>query len=199
MYDDGNPKLAGPRTTETIRKDAYLMRERLGFKDTSYYPIIHVLELVIPQIDPSFNFEVVHNNELTGRQAEYIPHINTIRVKDSIYDAACGGHWESRFTLAHELGHYIYHDEQNVWFATLEQGERVPVEYDPERQADVFGQETLAPIHLLAGKDVRTVCKECGVPSRVAHRQLRALGAVQKRQAQKRYNRKSGQACKLDR
>lgn len=179
-------QLAYPHSREAIRRDAYLLRSRLGLTHTPYFPVLPFLENVLPQIDPSFCLEVLDDRDLPGVYAEYIPSTNVIRVKSSVYEAAVSGHWLARSTLAHELGHYYYHDEHSVRYAKLDHLERVPPDFDPERQANVFAAELLAPISLIEGMSKEQIGKKFGVSYALAKRQQLALTRIRKRQISKR-------------
>ena len=161
-----------PRNRESIRRDTYLLRKKLNLSQTPYFPIVRFIEHVLPLSDPSFSFEIAEDEELRGVHAEYVPHSNTIRVK-------------ARSTLAHELGHYYYHDEKNVRYAKLDFGQKIPPDYDPERQANIFAAELLAPIHLLKGMTEKQISREFGVSNAIASRQILALERVNKRQERK--------------
>lgn len=175
-------KMVSPRTRDNIRRDTFLFRKKLGMDQTSYFPIVRFMELVLPQSDPTFSFEVVEDEELCGVQAEYIPHLNTVRVKSSVYEGATDNNWWARSTLAHELGHYYYHDEHSVRYAKLDPGQRIPPDYDPERQANIFAAELLAPIHLIKGLTSAQISRTFGVSRTIANRQLLALERITKRQ-----------------
>ena len=190
MPSDVSLKLAYPRNRESIRRDVYLLRKKLGFKDIFYFPIVNFLENVLPSIDESFFIEVVDDSEMVGIQAEYIPQLNAIRVRQSVYDAAVLGHWWARSTLAHELGHYYYHDEKRVRYASVIPGKRIPPDFDPERQANIFAAELLAPINLIEGMSVRKIGQAFGVSYTIAKRQLYALDRVRTRQQKKREKKK---------
>lgn len=192
MHRERDTKLAIPRSRDSIRRDAYLLRVKLGLKHELYFDIIRFLEIVLPVADPEFCLEVVDDTdeEVSGIQAEYIPRLNVIRVKQSVYDAAVRGHWWARSTLAHELGHYYYHDEHNVRYAKLAPLEKVPPDFDPERQANVFAAELLVPIHLIEGMSAKQIGDTCVVPYAIADRQLRSLERVKKRQNRKKASKK---------
>lgn len=178
-------RMVPPRSRDTIRRDTYLLRKRLELHSVPYFDIIRFLEHVLPQSDPSFSLEVLPDEELIGVQAEYVPKQNAIWVKNSVYDAAVDGHWWARSTLAHELGHYYYHDELSVRYAKLDPGQKIPPDYDPERQANVFAAELLAPIHLIKGMDKHKISREFGVSPTLAFHQLQTLERVEKRQKRK--------------
>ena len=52
-------KLALPRDRNSIRRSTYLLRQKLGLKDTPYFPIVEFLENVLPEIDPTFHIEMI--------------------------------------------------------------------------------------------------------------------------------------------
>lgn len=183
-------KMVSPRSRESIRRDTYLLRKKLDLCHTPYFDIVYFLEVVLQKSDPTFNFLVVEDEDLAGVQAEYIPHCNTVVVKNSVYEAAISGYWWARSTLAHELGHYYYHDEHSVRYAKLEAGQKIPPDYDPERQANIFAAELLAPIYMIKGMTKERIGKDFGVSYAIATRQLSALERINRRQAQKRKEKK---------
>lgn len=197
MHDD-EPlvRLASPRDRNSIRRDTYLLRVKLGLKKTLYFPIVEFLENVLPEIDPTFYIEVLEDSDLPGVQAEYVPSLNVIRVKSSVYEAAISGYWWARSTLAHELGHYYFHDEKSIRYAKLEPGQKIPPDFDPERQANVFAAELLAPIDLIDGLGVREIGKLCGVSYEIAKRQLRARDRIKSRREKKRAQKKKRSSSK---
>lgn len=179
-------RLALPRDRNSIRRSTYLLRKKLGLEDTLYFPIVEFLEIVLPEIDSTFHIEILEDSELPGVQAEYIPSLNVVRIKNSVYEAAVSGYWWARSTLAHELGHYYFHDEKSVRYAKLDPCKKVPPDFDPERQANVFAAELLAPINLIGGLSEREIGDSCGVSYKIAKRQLRVLERINSRKQSKR-------------
>lgn len=179
-------RLAVPRDRNSIRRSTYLLRQKLGLKNTLFFPIVEFLENVLPEIDPTFHIEILEDFELPGVQAEYVPSLNVVRIKNSVYEAAVSGYWWARSTLAHELGHYYFHDEKSVRYAKLDPCEKVPPDFDPERQANVFAAELLAPIDLIGGLSEREIGRRCGVSYEIAKRQLRVLEKIRLRKEKNR-------------
>ena len=179
-------RLASPRDRNSIRRGTYMLRLKLGLKNTLYFPIVEFLENVLPEIDHSFHIEILEDFELLGVQAEYVPSQNVIRIKASVYEAAVSGFWWARSTLAHELGHYYFHDEKSVRYAKLDPCEKVPPDFDPERQANVFAAELLVPIELIDGMSDIEIGKRCGVSYQIANRQLKVLERIRLRKRNKR-------------
>ena len=183
-------RLASPRDRNSIRRGTYLLRLKLGLQNTLYFPIVEFLENVLPEVDPSFHIEILEDFELLGVQAEYVPSQNVIRIKASVYEAAVSGFWWARSTLAHELGHYYFHDEKSVRYAKLDPCEKVPPDFDPERQANVFAAELLVPIELIEGMSDKEIGKRCGVSYQIAKKQLKVLERIRLRKRNKRLQKK---------
>lgn len=185
MSDVLGVRIVPPRDRKSIRKDTYKLRELLGLKDTLYFPIMQLLESCLPLVDTEFHIEVVKDGLLLGRMAETIPDQHVIRVRESVYNGACAGHPWARKVMAHELGHYLYHDSSKVAYAHPQRGEQVPKQFNPEYQADVFAAELLAPINLIKGHHPRWIAQKCGVPFGTAEGQLTQV-AHTKREKKKR-------------
>lgn len=178
-------RIAQSKNRNQIRKDAYQFRKNLGLHQAEYFPIMRILENVLPLVYPDFHIEAVEDNELPGRMAETTPEQSVIRVRLSVYEAACNGVAWARMIMAHELGHFLLHDSQNTTFAYIEKGSRLPPDVDPERQADIFAAELLVPYHLIKDKNVYQVKKHFGVSQSAAEAQLRQAAKVKKRHDKK--------------
>lgn len=163
-----------------------MLRQKFGMQKDAYFPIVRFIELILPAADPCFQLLIVPDLDLPGRAAETLPELHEIRIKESVYDAACSGHHWARTVMAHELGHYMYHSAENVAYAYPDPGERVPAGSDPERQADIFAAELLAPVHLIHGKSDYLVSKNCGVTLSVAKSQLQQVQRIDKRHQKKK-------------
>ena len=174
-------RVAQAKNRNQIRKYAYQLRKDLGLDQTEYFPIMRILENVLPLIYPEFHIEAVEDNELPGRMAETTPEQGVIRVRQSVYSAACNGVAWARMIMAHELGHFLFHDSQNTTFAYVETGSRLPPDIAPERQADIFAAELLIPYHLIKDKNVYQIKKHFGVSRSAAEAQLRQAAKVKKR------------------
>ena len=77
-------RIAPSRNRNQIRKDTYQLRKMLNLDQTEFFPIMHVLENILPLIYPDFHIEAVEDNELPGRMAETTPEQWVIRVKQSV-------------------------------------------------------------------------------------------------------------------
>lgn len=178
-------RVAPPKNRNQIRKYAYQLRKDLGLLEAEYFPIMHILEHVIPAIYPDFYLEPVDDKDLQGRMAETVPEQRVVRVKESVYQAACTGNAWARMIMAHELGHFLFHNSQNTAYAYMERGSHLPSEVDPERQADIFAAELLIPLHLIGNKNIYQVQKHFGVSRSAAKTQMAHAAKVKKRHERK--------------
>ena len=178
-------RVAQSMTRNQIRKFTYQLRKELGLLQQERFPIMHILENVMPIIYPGFYINPVEDKELPGRMAETLPEDCMIRVRESVYLAACNGGAWARMIMAHELGHFLFHNTKNTAFAYTEQGCRLPPDIDPERQADIFAAELLIPYHLIGEKNIYQVQKAFGVSRSAAKAQIQHAMKVRKRHADK--------------
>ena len=192
MTNSAGIRVAQSKTRNQIRKEAFQMRRMLGYDNVDFLPIMDVLEFVMPIIYPEFCIEVVDDGKLKGRFAETNPEEFRIRVRNSVYDGACNNNAWARMIMAHELGHFLFHNSQNTTFAYIERGQRLPGDVDPERQADIFAAEFLIPINRIKGKNEYQVSKHFGVSRSAARNQLKQAQKVEKRHNKK----KNGQTIK---
>ncbi len=183
-------KIVSSRNRKRLRKEAYMLRMRFGLDKVKKFPVVEFLELVMPQIDEEFTLVLVEDDELMGRAAETIPVEHMIRVKQSVYDAACQGSYWARTVMAHELGHYVLHGEDTVAYAHEAPGERVPDDINAERQADIFAAELLAPVHLVDETSDYLVSKHFGITRGMARSQMNQVRRVQKRHQRKHQRKK---------
>lgn len=139
----------------------------LGLHDEAFFPVLYVLECVLPMLDTEFSYEIVPDIEMGVDQANYNPVTNTMRIRESVYLGACKHNGRDRFTIAHELGHYFMHD--SVALSRVESGVRVPAYKDPEWQANTFAAAILMPDHIIAGWDPVQISKRCGTSYNAAN------------------------------
>ena len=101
------------------------------------------------------------------------PATKTIKIREDVYDRACEGHGRDRFTLAHELGHYLLHDDVTVGLARSGDGASVVTYCDPEWQANAFAGELLMPHDLIQNMSIGEIAAQCKVSYSAAELQRR--------------------------
>ena len=110
------------------------------------------------------DYEILPVNEL--KNAYGITHTGKgiMQIREDTYDGAVGGNPRDRFTLSHELGHFLLHTPDRVSFARGE----VPAYMDPEWQANTFAAELMAPYHLICCMSVKEIAEKCGMSNKAA-------------------------------
>jgi hypothetical protein len=166
---------ATPYSRKKIRELTNLIRSIFGLVETKFFPIVQLLEVGLPQIFEDFNLEIVSNNELPNQYGVTYPAEHLIRLREDVYERAISGVPRDRFTIAHEIGHFIMHRPAYIALARNEGVEDIPAYKNPEWQANTFAAELLAPPHIIKGLSAAEVALMCGVSKDVASIQLKNL------------------------
>lgn len=161
---------ANPQSRAQIEKKAYKLRELLGIGKDLWVDVIHILENVMPILDEKFYPDIVPDHELDAH-ARAFPDNHTIKIRESVYDGARRGFGRDRYTVMHEIYHFMWHESAAISLAR--NPDDVPRYENPEWQADVFAGAFLMPRHLIKGKTEEQVMHECGVSRSAARYQLR--------------------------
>ncbi|MFC4799457.1 ImmA/IrrE family metallo-endopeptidase [Neobacillus sp. GCM10023253] len=167
--------VANPTSRNSIRELTNIIRNLAGMNEVKFFPVVEFLEWVLPQIDPLFSLEIVTPNELKNQYAVTYPEKHLIRIQEDVYERAFSGSGRDRFTIAHEIGHYIMHKPGTIALARSQNYERVPKYKDPEWQANTFAGELLAPPQIIKGFSEKEVAMCCGVSLEVARIQLKNI------------------------
>ena len=91
-----------------MAEDAERYRREFDIALSSTVDIVDVIEFKLCKIDPEFILVIVRDDQIS-QKASALPKEHKIIVRESVYSAACEGDSDARFTLAHELGHYLLH------------------------------------------------------------------------------------------
>lgn len=158
-----------------IRHIVREIRRGIQLEYTLYFPIVRFLENILPLLIPDFQLEIVPRNEMGNKHGETYPSKNLIRIREDVYLNAINGSGRDRLTIAHEIGHLLLHDDDNIALCRLEPNEKLKAYEDPEWQANAFGGELLAPSYLIKGLTNAKVQEKCGVSEDAANVQLRTL------------------------
>lgn len=164
---------AAPQSRDQIRRYVRYIKEKTGFEDELYFPILQFVENVLPMMFPDFQFEIVPISEMGNKHGETYPSKNIIRIREDIYEGAAKGKGRDRLTVGHEVGHFFNHEEDSIVLCRLAPGQKLRAFEDPEWQADAFAGELLAPAHMIKDMSVEEVMRKCGVSEAAARNQLR--------------------------
>ena len=157
-----------PKSTTEIQGIANVVRRVFYPEQHKYINMLEVIEHKMPSLFPGFNYEIVESSELPDREAEMIPSKQCIRIRDSVYLEAGRNDGRSRFTLAHEVGHYILHLKQPLAFGSPAKSGSIPYYRHSEWQANTFARNFLAPLSLAKGLDIPAIVAVFEVSNEVA-------------------------------
>lgn len=167
-----SPYIADPLSRKKIRQLTFSLRKVLGLENESFFPVVHLLEIVLPQADPEFNYIIKSEDDMPNEYALCYPEENSIYIREDVYERAVEGVPRDRFTIAHEIGHYIIHTPSRMKLARKNKNEKIPSYLCPEWQANTFAGELLAPPHIIKGLSTYEISERCGVSLEVAEIQL---------------------------
>ena len=166
---------AAPISRNAIRSLANQIRLITGFDTQPYFPILEFFELMIPKAIKDFNYEIVAKKEMPEKHGETFPSQKLIRLREDIYLGANRGNGRDRFTIAHEIGHLLLHQNNNVSLYRLEPHTRLKPYEDPEWQANAFAGELLMPIDIIKDMSIDQIRKQCVVSADAARYQFSLL------------------------
>lgn len=168
---------ASPLSRRDIRNFAADLRRRLQLDPAKQVDILWLLEDIMPLIlnDADFHLEIVPCDDMGDVHALTAVDRHTIYVREDIYERAARGYGRDRFTITHELGHYLLHDGIAIGLARKGQSENVPRYCDPEWQADCFSGEFLMPAEHIQHMTVESIARTYGVSTQAATFQLRRV------------------------
>lgn len=151
-----------PMSRKSIREFAKEFRRLLGLEDVMYFPIVRFIEWYLPQL--GMNYEILTIAEMNDTYGLTNTKRNVLYIREDVYCGAIAGNPRDRFTLCHELGHFLLHTPERVSFARG----NIPAYMNPEWQANVFAGELMAPYNLTYGMSVDEMMKECGMSRQAA-------------------------------
>lgn len=164
--------IAAPLSRNSIRNRANIIRCIAGAENDLFFDIVKFVEVTLPSIDPDFNFRVVAEDKLGECHGITYPDKDEIQIRQDVYDRAVDGNGRDRLTVAHELGHLLLHEKQNISYARMGDGSKVNAYQNPEWQASAFGGELLIPHKLIQGMTVEAIMKSCKVSKKAALYQM---------------------------
>ena len=150
---------------EKIREFARYVREISGLKETLYFPIVQFIEWLLGNPDHlDFNYEIVEPQDMQDMYGATNTETNVMKIRRDVYEGAIKGNPRDRFTLCHELGHYLLHRPELMSYARGS----VPRFRDPEWQANTFAGELMAPYDLVKNMSVKEISEKCGMSRQAA-------------------------------
>lgn len=152
-----------------IRKITEKLRELIGCSEKAYFPIVEFIEWIMGDPENDFDYEIVEAQEMQDMYGNMNTGLNVMKIREDVYIGAINGNPRHRFTLCHELGHYLIHFPERVTFARG----TVPAYMNPEWQANAFAGELMAPYDLVKGMRIEEIAEKCGMSITAASIQYR--------------------------
>lgn len=151
-----------PTSRKKLRKAAEKLWSQLGIKGDKF-PIVQVMDVLLTDALPDYTFAVIEKELMGNEHGLTEPDQQIILIREDVYIGASQGRGRDRFTMAHELGHLIFHggnylarlDPKSMYEPTHKKYE------DSEWQANTFASELLMPVR---------VAKQCSSPKELAER-----------------------------
>lgn len=132
-----------PMSRKRIREFALEIRKSLGFKEIYEFPIVEFIEWYLPKM--GLEYEIKPVCEMNDTYGLTNTGNATLCLREDVYEGAVRGNPRDRFTLCHELGHFLLHTPDRVSFARGD----IPTYCNAEWQANTFAGEILAPYNLV--------------------------------------------------
>ena len=159
---------AMPLSRKNIQDIAIKLREIIDVSLNEPFPIVEFLEFILPQFD--FTLEICEPSEMEDKYAVTLPGEKVLRVREDVYINATKNNPRDLFTIAHEIGHVLFHNTTSIALART--NERIKAYENPEWQANTFAAELLAPSCMLKGKAIDEIAKIYRCSKKVARIQL---------------------------
>jgi Zn-dependent peptidase ImmA (M78 family) len=162
------------RSVDTIRHMSACVRDALGYKEVAQINTTEMLEFRLPQILPTFVYDVKTMLKMGGNEGLASPDRDYIAIREDVWEGARLGNGRDAFTLAHEVGHLILHQSENL---VQRRGRGEPAIFSqPEWQADTFAAELLMDARKIYPTDTPyIISRRFGVSKACAERRLREL------------------------
>ena len=159
--------LVKPRSMVSIWDIAEIVRSFFTEPSEIAFPIADVIEFKLDLISPGAFFDVCTKEEMGEDEGRAIPELDVIQIRKDVYEGAWNDMGRHRFTLAHELGHFLMHRE--VSHARMKPSDDHPIYRDAEWQADTFaGALLMSTSHLHLFKDEGDAAEQCKITGSAA-------------------------------
>lgn len=103
-----------PRSRAEIRRLANVMHKHLHYDESRPFPVVEVLEFVLPKLYRDYNYEILPIEEMGDDHGKTFPDKRLIYIREDVYDGACDNKGRDRFTICHEISHLLLHSNLDV-------------------------------------------------------------------------------------
>ena len=143
-----------PLSRSSIRNVAKYIRKICGIQDKQEFPVIVFMEFILDKFD--YIYDICHKSELKSEYAKTIPSEKIIQIREDVYERAIQGIPRDIFTIGHEIGHAILHDDIKE-IALARADEKINAFENPEWQANTFAGELIAPSDTLKDMTIEEI------------------------------------------
>ena len=159
---------AEPVSRLDVRRLVDYIRMITHTENDIYFDVMSLLEFDMVKLIDGFELEIVESKKMPNLCGETIPSQKKIRLNEEIYVKALEGDGYARFSVAHEIGHLIWHTPESISLCRLKHGEKLITYEDPEWQADAFAGELLMYHPLVKNMSPLEIELKCGVTRKAA-------------------------------
>jgi Zn-dependent peptidase ImmA (M78 family) len=152
-----------------LRRLASLIRQKAGHRDTLYFPVMELLERLMPLWFRGFSFEIMPKSYFSPNiHAETDIERKVILIREDVYLGAINGNGRDRMTIIHEIAHYILLIVNGIKLHRNFSSTKPEAYRDPEWQAKALAGELLCPYNLIGGMATPQIALACGVSDEAA-------------------------------
>lgn len=156
-----------PTSNSQLRKYAKRIRKMFNCEEQNYFPVLQILDYLMDE--GALIFQILDDNDsffAKDELAKFDFYENCIYAKESVYLEALDNIGRSRFTLTHELAHFILLRLLNFESFMMD---TAPLPFqDPEWQANTLARELLIPFDLTKEFSIEKIMAECKVSEECA-------------------------------
>ncbi len=169
-----NLNVVNPKTRKFIENAAMLVRKYLKIaEDVLYIDVLSILEFHLHSLFNDDVAFVIPDEWHMGEEAYYDTQKNVIFVRSDVYDKAVKGDGRARFTIMHEIAHYILFKlfgfpYKMALASIVYKSDATLKSMDPEWQADTFSGAFLCSKEYVKSLDIDEIETQCGVSRRSA-------------------------------
>jgi Zn-dependent peptidase ImmA (M78 family) len=157
--------IAQPRSKSDILERARHIRKVFELDSAIYVPVDEIIERIDSTIDETFQWEICDDCYIPADvEAFYDPQQNFMCISNKTYVDATNGNGRARFTLAHELGHYILGVDKVILPRSSIKNLKILAFQNPEWQANTFASLFLALPDIIRNfHNAFEVSEKCGL------------------------------------
>ncbi|MFO1171235.1 MAG: ImmA/IrrE family metallo-endopeptidase [Hyphomicrobiaceae bacterium] len=168
-----NDAFGSPLSQDYIRRQALTFRNILNVGAEPAPDIAYLLEHILPELIPGFDFNVVERGQIGGDGGLTTWDPPSISLEEHVYFGLVRTGFRERFTGAHEIGHLVLH-KGRTQARNAAQARSIGPAYSLEWQANAFAAEFLMPHEMIKDcKTPRDLSNHCKVSVEAAERRMR--------------------------